>query len=238
MNTAIAQLLSYAGKLIAVVFVITLHEFAHAFVAYRCGDPTAKWNGRMTLNPMRHFDVAGLICFLLVGFGWAKPVPVNPNNYKHYRRDCVFVSIAGVVTNYITAFLFYPLCLLVINFVRIDYLSSFLYGLTYFGFACSLSFCVFNLLPFFPLDGFNLIDALSRKQGKVVRFLRKYGQMILLALIAESFICNLFVNRLGVYQMAYFDILGYVMQFATSIFGWPITAFWSWIFSLIFGGVA
>lgn len=92
----------------AVVIVLTLHEFAHAFVAYKCGDLTPKFNKRLTLNPMRHFDLVGLLCFTFVGFGWAKPVPINPNNFKHYRRGLAFTSTAGVIMNYLTAFLSLP----------------------------------------------------------------------------------------------------------------------------------
>lgn len=79
------SILKLIASFLAVVVVLTLHEFAHAFVAYKCGDPTPKWNRRLTLNPARHFDLMGLIFFTLVGFGWAKPVPVNPDNFKKYR---------------------------------------------------------------------------------------------------------------------------------------------------------
>lgn len=230
----IQVLLEYIAKILAVVFVLTLHEFAHAFVAYKCGDPTPKWNKRLTLNPLRHFDIVGLVCFVLVGFGWAKPVPVNPNNYKHYRRDSVFVSAAGIVVNYLTAFLFYPLAIVVFNHLPVGYFKDFLYDVTYMTFAFSLSFCVFNLLPLYPLDGFRLVEALSKKHGKIYRFLRQYGYIILLGLIVESFICDIFVNRLGVYQMAWFDLLGYIMRFATDIFGWPISALWGAIFRGIY----
>ena len=68
--------------------VIPLHEFAHAATAYMCGDPTAKYHGRLSLNPMRHFDPLGLVSFALVGFGWAKPVPINPHNFKKYKLGC------------------------------------------------------------------------------------------------------------------------------------------------------
>ncbi|MCI8499855.1 MAG: site-2 protease family protein [Clostridia bacterium] len=147
----------------AVVIVLTLHEFAHAFVAYKCGDLTPKFNKRLTLNPMRHFDLVGLLCFTFVGFGWAKPVPINPNNFKHYRRGLAFTSTAGVIMNYLTAFLSLPFFMLVVNFCpEIPLLTSFLLIFTRSLFSYSLSFCVFNLLPFFPLDGFNFLSALAK----------------------------------------------------------------------------
>ena len=222
--------LELLASFFAVVVVLTLHEFSHAFVAYRCGDPTPKWNRRLTLNPLRHFDLVGLLCFTLVGFGWAKPVPINADNFKKYRLGLGLTASAGSVMNYICAWLFFPLYLVVHLYgsAMPEFLYFFLESLTYFLFAYSLSFCVFNLLPLYPLDGFRIVDAVNRRRGKVYRFLRNYGHYILLGLIVESFICDMFV-RFGIMQMANFDILGWVMKFATDIFGWPITALWGLI---------
>ena len=80
-----SYVIQLAASFIAVVIVLTLHEFAHSYVAVKCGDPTPKWNGRLTLNPLRHFDLVGLLCFAFVGFGWAKPVPINPYNFKNRK---------------------------------------------------------------------------------------------------------------------------------------------------------
>lgn len=90
-------LLAFPGRILA----LSLHEFAHGWVAYRCGDNTAKMMGRLTINPLKHLDPLGTILMVLVGFGWAKPVPVNPRNYRNYRRDDLLVSIAGVTMNLI-----------------------------------------------------------------------------------------------------------------------------------------
>lgn len=86
-------------RLAAVIIALSFHEWAHAFVAYRCGDPTAKIMGRLTLNPLKHMDPVGTLLMFFAGFGWAKPVPVNPNNYHNGRRDDIKVSLAGIVTN-------------------------------------------------------------------------------------------------------------------------------------------
>ncbi len=227
----ITNLIRLLTSFLAVTVVLTLHEFAHAFVAYKCGDPTPKWNGRLSVNPARHFDLIGLICFAFVGFGWAKPVPVNPNNFRKYRKGSILTAGAGIVMNYLSAFLFYPLLILVMRFPigSNTYFSYFLYSLTYLLFAYSLSFCVFNLLPFYPLDGFRLFEAFDRRRGKVYRFLRQYGYGILLFLIVESMICDVFV-RFGVWQMEYLDLLGYIMQFAVGIVGWPISKLWGLVF--------
>ena len=103
-NGIMYDLIELLASFLAVVVVLTLHEFAHAFVAYKCGDPTPKYTGRLSLNPLRHFDLVGLICFTLVGFGWAKPVQVNPGNFKNYRLGMGLTACAGVLANFLSAF--------------------------------------------------------------------------------------------------------------------------------------
>lgn len=90
----------------AIMVSLILHECGHGMVAYWCGDPTAKLMGRLTLNPAKHLDPMGTVMMLLVGFGWAKPVPVNPRNFRHYRRDCAFVSLAGITVNLLLFLIF------------------------------------------------------------------------------------------------------------------------------------
>lgn len=229
----VRKIIELLASFLAVIVVLTCHEFAHAYIAYKCGDGTAKAYGRLSLNPLKHFDWLGLICFTLVGFGWAKPVPIEPSNFKHYRLGLGLTASAGILLNYIMAFVFYPLFLLVVNFMpEIVFLTQFLTYLLYMLYAYSLSFCVFNLLPFYPLDGFRIVDALSKNHGPVYRFLRKYGYYILLGLILESFICRVLVQNFGVYQMESFDILGWILQFAEKYLGFPILAIWGLAFGM------
>ncbi len=219
------------ARFFAVTVVLVFHEFAHAFVAYKCGDPTAKFAGRMTINPAKHFDLLGIFAFVFVGFGWAKPVPVNPNNFKDYRKGSFWTSAAGILTNYLTGFLFYPLYLLVYFYAAPAfaglYAAGFLSYLTYYLFAYSLIFAVFNFLPFYPLDGFRMVDALNGGRGKVYQFLRQYGYYVLLGMM--------FISMLASYLpiFGYVNVLGWLTEFSINVVGKPITLFWNWIFSLI-----
>ena len=226
------------ASFIAVAVVLSLHEFAHAFVAYKCGDVTPKLNGRLTINPIAHFDLLGLLMFTFAGFGWAKPVPINPYNFRHYKRGLGFTAVAGVVMNYITAFLFYPVYLLILRFVNLPWepVNFFLSTLPLLMYSYSLAFCVFNLIPLPPLDGWRVVEAVNHKRGRVFRFFQRYGNIILLILIGIHFLVDI-LSRFEYFVIAsqifsYIDILGYIMDFVTHYLGWPITALWGLIFAL------
>ena len=210
------------------LFVLVPHEFAHAAVAVANGDPTPKLNGRLSLNPLRHFDPLGFVMCALVGFGWARPVPINSANFKNYKVGLFTTAIAGVVTNYIIAFIFYPLYLLSDIYVGMGTAGGlFLTTFLWLVFSYNLSIAVFNLLPLFPLDGFRVVESLTRPWNKVRQFLGKYGQTILLVLVFESFICRVAGSFYPIFES--FDVLGYVMTFAVDIIGWPIQALWGLI---------
>ncbi len=138
--------------LIALIPAFTFHEFAHAWVAYRLGDPTAKNMGRLTLNPLKHLEVFGILMVLTVGFGWAKPVMVNPANLRNGRRDMALVAVAGPLTNLllavVLAFLWRLVGVLDNRFVDDIVLTS-------IGLNVTLLF--FNLIPLAPLDGFKAV---------------------------------------------------------------------------------
>lgn len=229
--------------LIAVIFIFAPHEFAHAFVAYKCGDGTAKLQGRMTLNPIKHIDPAGFIMCAVTGFGWAKPVPVYPPNFRNYKKGLFCTAIAGVVTNYIIAFFAYPLSLIILNYLYVanidffyanqvlDIIVQILYYSFYLIYAYGMTVFVFNLLPVFPLDGFRIVEAFTRQVNPVQRFLKNYGFYILIVLILESFLCDILTRYTDLPYVRYFDILGYWLNwFAQNIIGFPIRALWDAIF--------
>lgn len=228
------------ASIIAVFFVFVPHEFAHAFAAYKNGDLTAKMYGRLTFNPIKHIDPAGIILCIFTGFGWAKPVPINPYNFRKYRTGLFTTAVAGVITNYIIAFIAYPLFLVIAKYAitSIEYgtalyfLVDFLETALYLIYLYSISVFVFNLLPFNPLDGFRVVESLTREINPVRRFLKKYGYYILIFLVVESFLCGLLKRYTHLPYIDYFNILGYVQWFAKNIIGFPITALWNYIFGL------
>ena len=174
--------------LVALVIALVLHELAHGLVALWNGDYTAKAFGRLTLNPVKHFDLYGFIMLLLVGFGWARPVPVNPNNFKNRKVGAITVSLAGVTTNLLLAFLFaLPTVALGKVLVQINtalyYLVYFFYVMCSFTVSLNVSFALFNLLPLYPLDGYRLLSCFVDERRDIMRFLRRYSIYIMLALL-------------------------------------------------------
>ena len=133
--------------LIILILSIVLHEVAHGFIAYKQGDDTAKIQGRLSLNPIVHFDILGFISCVLFGFGWAKPVPINPLKFRNFKKGTALVSIAGVTVNIILAFIFCGLYVIVDTYLSImNYFHLFLYFLCYFGFILNIGFFLFNLI--------------------------------------------------------------------------------------------
>lgn len=220
----VETILDYICIFIALMVVLPFHEFAHAFAAVKNGDITPKLYGRYTLNPFAHFDTMGLVCFVFAGFGWAKPVPVNPNNYRNYKKGSFWVAVSGVMMNFIIAFLTVPIYLLSYKYVpTFGYFTYVLVNTLWYIFNLSIVFFVFNLLPLYPLDGFRVVEVLSEGRGTVYEFLRKYGTYILLGLFGLSILSD-------VTGIVYIDILGYVLRVLTDYITYPIIAFWGLIF--------
>jgi Zn-dependent protease len=165
----------------ALLIALTIHEYAHARVAVALGDPTPRFEGRLTLNPIAHLDPFGLIMLWLVQFGWAKPVSVNPRNFKNGRQGMMFVSLAGPGANLITAFV------AMIIFVILNHMGIREYWImTTLRLICSYNvmFAVFNMLPIPPLDGSKvLMNYLSGRLAYQYESYSQYGSLILMGLI-------------------------------------------------------
>ena len=222
----ITRIVEYGAIFLALLIVLPFHEFAHAFAAVKSGDNTPKLYNRYTLNPLAHFDIAGIICFIVARFGWAKPVPVNPNNFKHYKRDSFFVAVAGVLMNYILAFVAYPLFLLAFNYLpeELSYFGALIQLTLYFIYLLSINFFVFNLLPVYPLDGFRVVDVFVKRRGKAYYAYRTYGMYVLLGLVLLSFLAE-------ITNIYYLDVLGIAMRFLADIISYPIRWIWGLVFA-------
>ena len=154
----------------AILPALILHECAHGWVAYKLGDPTAKMMGRLSLDPRKHLDPLGTLSMVLIGLGWAKPVPVNPRYFKHPRRDDFLVSIAGITANlvmFLVGILAYAL-LRVAVFRGMDQSSpawEIIYQIIIRFFYINLGLAVFNLIPIPPLDGYHVLNDLILRRS-------------------------------------------------------------------------
>ncbi len=220
--------------LVAVCIGLVFHEVAHGLVALWCGDSTAKYSGRLSLNPFKHFDLIGFIMMMLVGFGYAKPVPVNPYNFKHFRRGLFAVSIAGIVMNFIVALfsaLFYVLMLLGWTNATTAAASDVMYYFANFFSILStvnLSLAFFNLLPIYPLDGFRMVEVFTKQGNKFCSFMRTNGQYILWGLVGLSFIISMAQSYANLpVWFGYIDILGTYLNFFVAHVDWAFTSLWA-----------
>lgn len=159
-NYVIAAILS---SLFVIFLILPLHEFAHGFVAKKLGDPTAKWEGRLTLNPLASVDPMGSLCLLLFGFGWAKPVPVDSRYFKKPKRDMAIVAAAGPVSNFLAALVGALLLVPASAYLGLQSSSNmfiaFLLSFLNSYIAINISLAAFNLLPIPPLDGSRIVAA-------------------------------------------------------------------------------
>jgi Zn-dependent protease len=170
----------------AILFGLCFHEFSHGYAAYKLGDPTPKEQGRLTLNPLTHVDPIGFLLLLIAHFGWAKPVQINPEAFKHPKRDEILVALAGPAANLLTAFVFAVLVKLAIDlrwYAIPTYGAPLMTILIYF-IQINLVLAFFNLLPFPPLDGSHLFMVLLPDRWQSLKWnLYRYGSLFLLVII-------------------------------------------------------
>ncbi|MFR1077195.1 MAG: site-2 protease family protein [Romboutsia timonensis] len=163
-------------SMVAIAVAISVHEFGHAYSAHLLGDDTAKMYGRMTLNPAKHLDIMGLIAMLIVHIGWAKPVPVNPNNFKNYKVGNVIVSLAGVTANIIISII----CVIIKKHVNMYAITEITSAIIIYN----VSFAAFNLLPIPPLDGWGVISSfIPYKYNEIAYKYESMSSIIFLVLI-------------------------------------------------------
>ena len=173
---------------IALIFALCVHEFSHGVTAYYYGDDTAYLSGRLTLNPLAHLDPIGSLMILFIGFGYAKPVPVNPENLNDPRNDMIKVAAAGPISNFILSFIGILIftALIKLNLIKPSNSIFFYYFIminTYLG--------LFNLIPMYPLDGGQIFGNFILKYDKSAFIkLNQYGPKILLGAIALSILTN------------------------------------------------
>jgi len=166
----------------ALLIALTVHEYSHARAAVMLGDPTPRFMGRLTLNPIPHLDPIGLIMLWLAQFGWAKPVEVNPLNFADYRKGMLYVALAGPISNIVLAFLTYVMIAVLLIF---GLMTPFWHKMLFILYKYNLVLAVFNMLPIPPLDGSKVMASLfpAVERSEAFNFLERYGFMVLMALV-------------------------------------------------------
>lgn len=183
-------------RVLVILLAISVHEMSHGFTAFKLGDKTAKYDGRLSLNPLRHLDPFGALCMLLFGFGWARPVMVNPMYFKNHKRDLALTALGGPVSNFLMAYVgMFGLLYLVPIFNNV-YIYYFFMSFI----MINLGLGVFNLIPIPPLDGSKIfLSLLPRKIYYEIMRYERYGFIVLIAALYLGVIdpiLDFFVNNI------------------------------------------
>lgn len=180
-------------SVIAMLTALPFHEYAHAWAANKMGDPTAKYQGRLTLNPFRHLDLFGSICMVLFGFGWAKPVPINPYNFKNPKAGMALSALAGPMSNIVYALvamilykiLWYP-AMMVDQSTFWGFFLYYIVQILWIIVSLNVGLAVFNLLPVPPLDGSRILNIILPE--RIYFKIMQYEQIIMFAIMALLFV--------------------------------------------------
>lgn len=196
-----------------IIVGLSIHEFGHAKVAQLCGDRTAEYQGRVSLNPLAHIDPVGIICLFVFGFGWGKPVQVNPYNLRKPRRDSALIGLAGVSLNLLTAIIFAFLVRLVYQFAPDFFFYSTVGEVTRSVLVSTVminvSLMLFNLIPVPPLDGFGVLSEIVNLKAKNLRlyaWLVTYGSKVLFLVIIIGARSGMLVTPVSIIYNWIFDL--------------------------------
>jgi Zn-dependent protease len=192
------------------LFALTFHEFSHALIATRLGDPTARLLGRLTLNPIPHLDVMGTLVFVLTQrIGWAKPVPIDERYLKHPRRDIMWIALAGPVSNLLLALFFGTLTRVLSMHPVASRSEEILRYMMLYSVVVNLALMAFNLIPIFPLDGSRILTGiLSRQWAERYRELDRTGPMVLMGIVVLGMVTG--INLFGYVVSPVISVLGRV----------------------------
>lgn len=179
--------------IIAIIFAVTIHEFCHAWMADKLGDPTPRIHGRLSLNPLRHFDLVGTLSLIFFKIGWGKPVPFNPENLRFPKRDSALIALAGPLSNLLTAIVL----AIPIQYLRNTGFRDFpLYGLLYVIFNISILLFALNILPFPPFDGSKIIGVFVPRRWHHLyeNYLREGVKYVVLFILFDAFVITQIFN--------------------------------------------
>jgi len=199
----------------AILMAISIHEFSHGFIAYKLGDHTAKSSGRLSLNPFKHLNLMGTVMLLVFGFGWANPVPINPNNFKNRKHGMILTAIAGPLSNLFMCFIsvFIYIALLIFGSMNNPVIAN-IFELVYIFSMYNAALFIFNLIPIPPLDGSKILaEILPYKFKNIYYNIERYSMYIFLALIILlnrtnilEFLIKLIINLFQIILMPFFNL--------------------------------